>query len=392
MPSRLLPAMSIAAVLGLAPSAAGAADFPDPLPVEASLRVVSLPKTYPTSWAFTNSVSKIELIDTEAKPLDHVRGQLGGEQFGNLQLATTRPEVYVAETFYSRGVRGDRTDVVTIYDSQSLAPTGEIVLGGPHRYLSVTQPNAFQLTNDETLGLVFDFTPAASVKVLDLARRTVVGETPIPGCALIYPTGQHSFSSLCATGTMLTVRLDAAGHVAGQQETRAFNDLDHDPLFSLPARIGRISYFTSFKGMVQPIDLAGDAPVLAPAWPLVTAQEAAANWRPSGWQQAAGGGDGRLYVIMQPNGHDGSHKDGGDQVWVFDVATHAKVATIKLKTPARSIALTDGAKPVLLAAAGPPDNPLAASLDAYDTSTGAQLNSLPIDGLGGTPVIFPIRR
>ena len=43
------------------------------------------------------------------------------------------------------------------------------------------------------------------------------------------------------------------------------------------------------------------------------------GWRPSGWQIVTSDGGGRLFVIMQPGGFDGSHKSGGEQVWVLDV-------------------------------------------------------------------------
>jgi methylamine dehydrogenase heavy chain len=388
MKRMLLTAGLIASMAGVAVGA----DFPDPLPVGKIPNVTTLPAVYPASWVFTNTVTGVEVIDTRAADPGEVRGQIGEAPFMNLQVARTRPEVYLAETFYSRGTRGVRTDVVTVYDTSTLAPTGEIVLGGGLRYLSGPQPNTFQLSGDEAFGFVFGFTPAASVKVLDLAARKRVSEVPIPGCALIYPTGPRSFSTLCANGTLLSVRLDDAGKVVGQAETKPFNNLADDPLFSQPARIGDVAYFPSLKGSVQPIDFSGPEAKLLPAWSLVSPDEAKANWRPSGWQLAAGGPDGRLYVIMQPNGADGTHKKGGPEVWVFDVATHAKVATIKLKTPAASIALTSEAEPRVVVAAAPPDNPLGLTLDTYDAKTGAALGSLPLGPFGGTPVIFPVRR
>jgi methylamine dehydrogenase heavy chain len=39
-----------------------------------------------------------------------------------------RKEIYVAESYYSRGVRGDRTDVVTVYDGHTLQPLHEIAI------------------------------------------------------------------------------------------------------------------------------------------------------------------------------------------------------------------------------------------------------------------------
>src|SRR3989475_12772404 len=34
-------------------------------------------------------------------------------------------EIYLAETYYARGVRGERTDVVTVYDATTLQPLAE---------------------------------------------------------------------------------------------------------------------------------------------------------------------------------------------------------------------------------------------------------------------------
>src|SRR5437899_6476648 len=37
-------------------------------------------------------------------------------------FAPDHREIYLPETYYSRGVRGDRTDVVTVYDASTLQP------------------------------------------------------------------------------------------------------------------------------------------------------------------------------------------------------------------------------------------------------------------------------
>ena len=357
------------------------------------MQVKNLPQSYPEEWTFLDYLgtgsaidSKVELLDPSAKAPDNIRGQIGAAQMASFLQSAARPELYVAETFFARGTRGARTDVVTVYDSKTLAPTGEIVLPGAKRGLFVIQPNAFQFADHEKLGLVFNFTPASSVTIVDLVRKIVLGEVAIPGCSLIYPTGPRGFSTLCGSGTMVSVQLDAAGKVASQTETKPFNNLDEDPLFSVPAVFGGVSYFVSFKGQVQPIDLSGAEPKLLAAWSLLTPPEAQANWRPSGYQQATCGPDGRLYVIMQANGHDGSHKEGGDQVWVFDTSTHAKVATIKLKNPTQAIALTGGAHPLLLGTT------LASTMDTYDRSTGELVNSAPILSMGAPTFIYPVRR
>lgn len=368
---------------------AGAADAPAPLAAEKTPNVLTLPAQYPTHWIFTNNYQGAEIIDIDAHDPGHVRGQMHGGQFPNLQVAHTRPESYLAETFYSRGTRGTRTDVVTIYDNATLAPVGEIVLTGSYRYLSSPQPNAFQLSGDESLAFLFGFTPAAYIKILDLKGRRMLSEIPIPGCALAYPTGARGFSTLCNDGTMLSITLDDKGQVASQTATKAFNDLTDNPLFNQPAMVGSVAYFASLKGQVQPVDLAGPVARVLDPWPLLTPVEAKAGWRPSGWQLAATDAAGRLYVIMQPNAKDGSHKEGGPEVWVYDMKTKARVATIKLRIPADSISISGGDHPVLMAG-GMELAKGAAFIDTYDLATGAHVNTLSQQTLG-TPVMFPVK-
>src|SRR5204863_9039010 len=40
-------------------------------------------------------------------------------------FAPDHREIYLAETYYARGVRGTRTDVVTVYDAATLRPLGD---------------------------------------------------------------------------------------------------------------------------------------------------------------------------------------------------------------------------------------------------------------------------
>ena len=380
---------------GLAAGAAEAETFPNPLPVENAGTVTRLSTPYPDNWVFLDYLaspglidSKAELVNPDARYAKQVIGQFSASYYANILVSTARPEVYVAETFYSRGTRGTRTDVITLYDKETLSPHDEIVLPGAKRWIGVVQPNAFQFADHETLGLVYNFTPRSTVTVVNLVTRQVLNEVPLPGCAMIYPTGPRGFSSMCADGTMVSVQLDKAGAVEAQNVTTAFNDLTDDPLFAAPGVIGGVSYFVTYKGKVQPVDLSGVAPRLLPTWSLVTDDEAKANWRPSGNQQIAGqivGGSGRLYVLMQPNGKDGSHLEGGNQVWVFDVASHAKLATIILKGQAQCIAVSGGEHPRLMATT------LGASLQVYDAITGASIASMPIASTGAETLIYPAR-
>ena len=57
------------------------------------------------------------LIDVAAENR-HYKGSVPASHFPSFLAATIRPEVYVAESLYSRPMRGERTDLVTIWASR----------------------------------------------------------------------------------------------------------------------------------------------------------------------------------------------------------------------------------------------------------------------------------
>jgi methylamine dehydrogenase heavy chain len=365
-------------------TAAPAADFPNPLPPEPVQKVETLPARYPTGWAFLNySSDRIELRNVGSDSRE-VKGQLQAHDSATLLVADQRPEIYVADTVWSRGQRGTRTDFITVYDKQSFNAVDEIVLPGGRRGLITAMEGMFAFTDGQRMALVFDFTPASSVTVVDLVKRTVLGDVEIPGCSLIYPTGSRGFSTLCSSGTLLSIRLDANGAVTGRSESKAFNPLDTDPLFTASASIGGVRYFPSLHGRIQPIDMRTDEVKILADWPLVPAAEAGGNWRPSGWQLIGSDGEKLLYVLMQPDAHEGTHKDPGTEVWVFNAATKSRVKRLRLVRPGSSIALTHGAEPLLLVQAG-------LRIDVYDAAGGALVRSMDAPGFRTRMQIDPVR-
>ncbi len=369
----------------LAAAAAGASEFPTPLPADPPLKVETLPSKYPTSWAFLNYAGDwIELRNVGGDSRE-VRGLLPVRDSATLLVADKRPEVYVADTVWSRGVRGTRTDFITIYDKQTLNAVGEIVLPGTKRALITAMEGMFAFTDDQRMALVFNFTPASSVTVVDLVKRQPVGEIEIPGCSLVYPAGNRGFSTLCSSGTLLTIRLDANGAVSGRAESSAFNPLDKDPLFTASASVGGVRYFPSLHGRVQPIDMRTEDVKVLPDWRLTTPAEEAANWRPSGWQLIASDEQKLLYVLMQPEAKEGTHKDPATEVWVYDAAGKARVKRLRLERPGSSIALTHGTAPLLLVQADD-------RLDVYDPQSGSLVRSQELPAFRSTRMqIEPVR-
>lgn len=352
-------------------SPASAQLAPEPIP-----NVESLPADYPESWVFLLDANffgieagKLVIADI-GHDVDHHKGALSLAQFGNFAEATTRPELYTIETFYSRGSRGERTDTLTIYDKSTLLPAAEIILPDGKRAQMLTEKGAFQLSHDERFAYVFNFTPAASIYVVDLVERRIASEIEIPGCAHAFPLGAGGFASLCGNGAMVSMRLDETGALASQSMGEPFHDLDNDPMFSRPAIVGDMYYFPSYDGHVQPVDLSGEAAQIGAAWTIPGLSESGAAWRPSGWQLSTSDSAGRIYFIMRKGAGEGDHDTGGGEVWVFDPATQSRVQRIALRRDAMSIEVTRGDDPYLVVVG--PDM----SLDVYSANTGEWVRNI----------------
>lgn len=381
--------IGLSLLLGAAMPFSASADtlkFPTPLPEETLPSIQSLPDNWPKSWVLIHDLNfasildgKLALVDTHSvdRPL---KGLVRAAQFANELVAPDRGEIYTAETFYSRLTRGERTDAITIWDMKTLQPKGEIILPDGKRQLSVTYPNVFQFTNGGKWALVANFTPAQSVTVVDLEGRKVLGEIDLPGCTQIYPSGQRGFSSLCADGSVFSVTLDDKGQAASSSSVAKVQDIDRQPLFGTPAMVGRTAWFVTYYGMVQGIDLSG--PVAKPlpgAFSVGKADGGAPQWRPGGWQVIASDAKGLLYVLMSPNGKEGSHKDGGTEVWVVDPVKKARLSRIALKGQGLAIAVTREDAPQLIVARAD------GVIDVHDAATGAFVRTL-----GATVAANPI--
>ena len=241
-------------------------------------------------------------------------------------------EFFVPETFYSRGSRGERTDVVTIYDGATLAAVGEVLIP-PKRALNVlSEGNATALDGGRFV-VVHNMTPATSVSVVDTLARTFVAEIPIPGCALVYAAGPRSFFSLCADGSLLTVTLDENGRRQDLRRSEPFFDPEGDPITEKGVRTGDTWIFASFEGFAVPIDVSGGEPRPGTRWPLFDEADRAASWRVGGTQHlAVHAGLGRLYSLVHQGGSD-SHKEPGTELWVYDLAKGERVQRIELEHP-----------------------------------------------------------
>lgn len=322
------------------------------LPPQEQVTILALPPVSPhwiaaTSFGGSIMVTPITLIDGDTL---QVIGTISGGLASMFVAAPDHKQFYTADTFYSRAVRGDRTDTVTIYDASKLAPVGEIVIPNK-RQLAVQDTTAIGVTPDGRFLLYSNLTPATSVTAVDLQGRKIAGEIQIPGCSEVLVLGAREFASVCADGSVLTTQFDDSATATGQKRTpKPFFDVDKDPVFDLPAMIGKQAYFVSYHGTAYPIDLSTLPATPGTSWPLLSDQEKKQGWRPGGWQPVAFHAPSHLIFVLMHQGGEWTHKKPGTAVWVYDVNTQKRVAQISLPVEANSIRVTQDDKPLLFAA------------------------------------------
>ncbi|HLK13051.1 MAG TPA: amine dehydrogenase large subunit [Candidatus Binatia bacterium] len=244
-------------------------------------------------------------------------------------------EIYLAETYYSRGVRGERTDVVTVYDASTLLPVAEVEIP-PHRaeYFPGNAANA--LSDDGRFMAVFDLTPATSVSIVDVQERRLTTEIRTPGCSLVYAAGPRRFLMLCSNGAALSVTLDEQGREARLERSAPFFDPEQDPLTEKAVRRGDEWLFVSFAGVVHSVDVGGEVLRFGAPWSLLDDADRRASWRIGGGQHlAVHAATGRLYVLVHQGGPD-THKEPGTEVWVYDLQSRRRVQRIAMLSPLAS--------------------------------------------------------
>ena len=336
-------------------------------------------------WVWVNDISFFAFPDGRAFVVDGDRGKLlgmlsTGYGFTGVLVPKAGGVVYSPETYFSRGTRGTRSDVVTIYDAARLLPLGEVEIP-PKRASVMPMPGAQALTDDDRFLLIYNFTPAQSVTVVDTRSRKFVGEIETAGCALVYPTGPRRFFSICGDGALLETSLTETGTLAHRARTAELIDVLNDPLSEKGVRRGDTWLFASFEGVLHPLHATNAGVKAEPTWPLFTAQQLAQHWRTGGLQHlAVHAGSGRLFAIVHQGGPE-THKDLGEQVWVYDLATHKHVQTIPTRNKIGSIQVSQDSQPLLFTCSLESNR-----LDIYDATSGRYLRS--VEQLGQTPTML----
>lgn len=352
--------------------AAEAGDFPTPLAIEETGNSFTLETPYPEGYAIIHDAAFFNMIDGKFvvydvdAPEGGFKGSVHGGMIGAFAGNPARNELYVATTYYTRGITGERADIVAVYDMGTLRKTAEILLP-PKLMQSMPWKSRFRLSNDKRLAFVMNFTPAASVSIVDLANRKFLREIDIAGCSQVYPMGKTGFATICGDGTMLAIELSANGEKTSETRTEVFHDYDSHVMFMKNASLNGIAYFPTFAGNVQPVDLSGKAIKVLPPWSLLTDEEKPQNWRPGGLNFVMSDNESKFYILMHEDGAEGTHKNGGGEVWVYNAEDKKRTNKITLQTWGISLAVVGSKLLVTNAEMG---------IDVYDRENGQYVRTI----------------
>lgn len=336
--------------------------------------VAELPQANP-AWVWVTDISYPNFVPGKAHLIDARQASfLGmitmGYGLSPLALPTHGREFYTVETHYDRTVRGKRFDLVGVYSPQTLELVHEIEIPGK-RLSAVPMLSFVGLTDDDRFLLIYNFTPAQSVSLVDLESRRFVTEFDTAGCGLVLPAGKRRFLMLCSNGKLGDITFSDTGAVITKSYSAPVFDRKTEFLTEKAVRFGNRWLFVTNHGEIQPVEVTPDGVSVAERWPLFSDAELEQGWRIGGQQHlAVHHKNGTLYAAVHQGGED-SHKDPGSQVFVYDVERRARVASVTLERAASAIQVTQDAAPLLMTT-----NAYPAIVDVYDARSGKFLHEI----------------
>ena len=279
-----------------------------------------------------------------------------------------RQEIYAAESYFTRGTRGKRNDVLTVYDYENFAVVDEIDI--PDKIAALSFPQYLAMMDDRRYLAVFNLTPAMSVSIVDVEQRKFVTEISTPACSMIMPTPDRTFLQICADGKRQMIKLDDNGAEIDRSRSEVFFDLEKDPVFAKPIATPQGWLMVSYHGKVHEAVVNGDEIEFSEPWSLVEADDLAAGWRPGGGQfKTYYAPMDLLFVLMNPGG-EFSHDDPGTQVWIYDRSNQRRIARLELASPGTNLHVSPGEDPLLTVTGAD------SQLHVYDVKTNVLLRSI----------------
>lgn len=332
------------------PAQAAPADTGAVLEMETS-DVLTITPPKPT-WFFVDGgwdMPGTSIFDGETGKM---KGMVETRRLADFAIDPAGKYYYVAETIWSKGDRGTRQDMVSVYDSQTLNLITEVPL--PGRILIGSRKNNFIVSDDGKTAYVYDFSPVSGVNIVDLVKRKFVTAVELPGCASLMPNPGVGFSALCSDGSLATVAIK--GTKADISHSAPFFSATDDPIFDnfTYDKRKKETTFLTYTGQIYQARLGATPTISAP----FSIQAAAGirpgetkplelNWYPGGRQpMALHRPSGHLFVLMHM-GEYWSHKASGTEVWEVDLATQKVVKRRALKEPMNNIEVSQTDKPLL---------------------------------------------
>jgi len=299
---------------------------------EAMGQVERLAQPFHAHWVWVT-----DLVLERAALMDLDSGRFLGMVNGGYGTLTPlfpsrRAEMYIPATYFARRTHGERTDVLEIYNTMTLSFVAEVPVPAKRATNAVALGHA-ALSDDDRFVALFNWTTGQSLSIVDVEQRRFTAEIATPGCSLVYAAGPRRFISLCGDGAALSVTLDDDGHETSRVRSQPFFDPQTDPVTEKAVRAGNQWLFVSFEGKVHPVDVSGPDIRFADVWPLANGDEGKEQWRIGGLQHSAvHQKSGRFYVLVHRGGPD-THKDPGDEVWIYDLPSHRRLERVKLVNP-----------------------------------------------------------
>jgi len=280
-----------------------------------------------------------------------MKGMVNTSQSSDLAFDPAGKFYYVSETIWSKGNRGTRQDMVSVYDTVDLKLQTEITI--PDRIIIGDRKQNFIISDDGKWGYIYNLSPASAVNIVDLEKRKFAKTVELPGCATLISNPGVGFSALCSDGSMATV---SALTTSKPQITRTapFFSATDDPIFENFGydKAKKEVVLLSYTGLVYTAKL-GAAPTVSQPFSLQTAagyrtaetKPLDLAWYPGGRQpMALHKKSGQLYVLMHM-GEYWSHKEGAEEIWVLDVAAKKVVRRFPIEEKMSHIEVTQDDEP-----------------------------------------------
>jgi methylamine dehydrogenase heavy chain len=264
-----------------------------------------------------------------------------------IAVSRSRGEVYAAESYLSRLSRGEREDVLTVYDVTTLSPVAEIDI--PDKTLETTGDFNIQLMGNGRHLVVYNLSPAQSVSVIDVENRHFAGEISTPGCGMIMPVNDASFLMICGDGSLQLMQLADDGTESNRVRSKRFFSVDEDAVFDRVARTRDGWLLISHAGLAYDVGVDDAKISISKPWSLVNDAEREESWRPGGFGLLTVHRSSNLAFILMHQGDVDTHHEPGSELWIFDTDKHKRVTRWVLDKPWSNILVLQGERPRLIA-------------------------------------------